>query len=857
VQALRQCDGEHVQCLLLVRDDFWLATTRFLGELEVDLLQGDNTAVVDLFDLDHARRVLSAIGRALGKLPESPAAMSEEQREFLKMAVAGLAEDGKVICVRLALFAEMIKGKPWLPATWKSLGGIEGIGVNFLEETFTSPAANPKHRLHQKAARAVLTALLPESGTDIKGKMRSRKDLVVASGYADRPKEFAELMRILDRETRLITPTDPEGTDQPDVTPSDFQAGEKYYQLTHDYLVPSLRQWLTQERRRTWRGRAQLCLEERASEWSRSRLHRFLPSFLEYIAIAFGVPRKRRTTDQRALMQAARRFYMLRWGSVLGAIVLLGFVLYQYVSSVRSATRVHRAEIAVNLLLDTRPEGVSAAIEKLETDQDLARPLLAARFHEQGTDFRKRLHAAFALAAFGQADQGFLLQAIADAPAAECKNIVAALRPCTPDVLAQLRARTDEPQLEESIRVRYAIVLLHLDDLHTAGNFLVLAPDPSRRTAFIHSFKSWHGDLRPLAEILRTHNDPAFRSGMCAALGLIEPDTLDGEERVDLQRVLSELYERAPDGGTHSAAGWALRRWKAKLPEITPTAGAPEGRYWFVNRKRMTMLRVDAGRFRMGDSEDNQAKPIHSVVLTRPFFMCDGEVSVDQFNQFMKDPKAEKPQNWPGADLKKSPSGDCPVQNVNLFPDAVLFCNWLSKSEGREPCYVRTGDKEVAKVHIYQPTFQTKEVSFEAWKWEKERNGYRLPTEAEWEYACRAGSVTGYSFGESASLLPEYGVMRESRTRPGGSFLPNAWGLYMQGNVLEWCWDRFGSYPLSEQIDPCGPVTGGARVLRGGFYDVAPVLRRSGARFSDDSPIARFLIHGFRVVCDAPEQPDH
>src|SRR5262249_41198067 len=69
VQALRQCDGRHIQCILLVRDDFWLATTRFLRELEVDLLQGHNTAVVDLFDLDHARRVLMALGGAQGKLP--------------------------------------------------------------------------------------------------------------------------------------------------------------------------------------------------------------------------------------------------------------------------------------------------------------------------------------------------------------------------------------------------------------------------------------------------------------------------------------------------------------------------------------------------------------------------------------------------------------------------------------------------------------------------------------------------------------------------------------------------------------------------------------------------------------------
>ena len=93
----------------------------------------------------------------------------------------------------------------------QEVGGTEGVGVTFLEETFSSPQANPKHRLHQKAAQAVLKALLPETGTDIKGQMRSEAELREASGYADRPGDFDDLIRILDPELRLITPTDPGG----------------------------------------------------------------------------------------------------------------------------------------------------------------------------------------------------------------------------------------------------------------------------------------------------------------------------------------------------------------------------------------------------------------------------------------------------------------------------------------------------------------------------------------------------------------------------------------------------------------------------------------------------------------------
>jgi len=144
VQALRQCDGGNVQCIVMVRDDFWLAVSRFLRELEIRLLEAQNSALVDLFDLDHTRKVLAAFGRAFGKLSENVSAITREQKDFLKQSAAGLAEDGKVICVRMALYAEMMKGKPWTPNTLKEVGGTEGIGVNFLEETFSASTAPPE-----------------------------------------------------------------------------------------------------------------------------------------------------------------------------------------------------------------------------------------------------------------------------------------------------------------------------------------------------------------------------------------------------------------------------------------------------------------------------------------------------------------------------------------------------------------------------------------------------------------------------------------------------------------------------------------------------------------------------------------
>ena len=188
-----------------------MAITRFLRVLEVRPIEGINSAAVEPFDARHAGRVLAELGRALGRLHE-PAAPHEAR--FLEQAVKELAgPDGRVIPVRLTLLAEMLRHRDWTLATLRGLGGFEGIGEMFLEETFSAPTAPPAHRLHQHAARAVLKALLPEPSSDLKGRMRPASALRQAAGYVDRPVEFAELMALLDDELRMVTPVDPSGVE--------------------------------------------------------------------------------------------------------------------------------------------------------------------------------------------------------------------------------------------------------------------------------------------------------------------------------------------------------------------------------------------------------------------------------------------------------------------------------------------------------------------------------------------------------------------------------------------------------------------------------------------------------------------
>lgn len=339
IEALRQCDGSRIQALILVRDDFWMAVTRFLHELEVDLVPGQNVAAVDLFPPDHARHVLTKFGRAYGKISEYDTP-SPEQNAFIASVVDGLAREGTVVCVRLAVFAEMVKSREWVPATIEQVGGTDGIGERFLDEAFSARSANPRHRLHEHAARKVLQALLPDIGAQIKGHMRSREELLERSGYHQDPKAFHELLTILDSELRLVTPTDPDGlrgspgesgAQDGDGSADAHEAGTQggrieasYYQLTHDYLVPSLREWLTRAQRSSRRGRAQLLLGELTEAWQLKPDPRRLPSPLEWLSLVWWTRRSERTAAQQELMQASSRRLMrggFAWS--LGLVLLL------------------------------------------------------------------------------------------------------------------------------------------------------------------------------------------------------------------------------------------------------------------------------------------------------------------------------------------------------------------------------------------------------------------------------------------------------------------------------------------------------------------------------------------------------
>ena len=250
-----------------------------------------------------------------------------------------------------------------------------------------------------------------------------------------------------------------------------------------------------------------------------------------------------------------------------------------------------------------------------------------------------------------------------------------------------------------------------------------------------------------------------------------------------------------------------------------------------------------AGTFTMGSPKNEQERDPkketqHEVTLTKGFWMLETEVTVSMFQAFVNDSgyeyesKGNTPYGWTGSDGEPDPiyswrnpgfsqDNNHPVTCVS-WEDAIAFCKWLSTKIGLD---------------------------------------ITLPTEAQWEYACRAGSKSAYFWGDdlNGNRINSHGFPPSrtkttgkyiGKTAPVGSYQPNIWGLYdMHGNVWEWCQDRYGDYPYPDTsvTDPSGPKTGKERVFRGGCWNYSAFYCRSACR-SSGKPGIRFYNLGFRLT---------
>ena len=258
------------------------------------------------------------------------------------------------------------------------------------------------------------------------------------------------------------------------------------------------------------------------------------------------------------------------------------------------------------------------------------------------------------------------------------------------------------------------------------------------------------------------------------------------------------------------------------------------GQKVLTNSIDMKLVLIPKGTFMMGSPPDEKGSEEderrHEVTISRDYHLGMHEVTQAQYKKIMgKNPsvfqgdRVAKRHPETNRVVKEVDSANHPVEQVS-WEDAVEFCQRLS---------ALPEEKKAGRV-------------------------YRLPTEAEWEYACRAGSQMAYSFGSDEKSLVNFGWYysnSKGMTHVVGLKKANAWGLYdMHGNVWEWCADCYGEYPKASATDPRGPEDGSGRVNRGGSWGIDAVDCRSAGRGGDD-PSLRLNNLGFRVALSSSGIP--
>jgi formylglycine-generating enzyme required for sulfatase activity len=430
----------------------------------------------------------------------------------------------------------------------------------------------------------------------------------------------------------------------------------------------------------------------------------------------------------------------------------------------------------------------------------------------------------------------------------------------------------------EKRRANAAVALVRLGRPERVWPLLRHGPDPGVRSSIVNRLKPLRAKPRDLATRLERlssaavptpragqslmdailfHPETSERRALILALGEFEAEDLPPGERGPLAAKLLGTYRTDPDAGVHAAAEWTLRRWgqQETIEAIdAELKGKDRGdRRWYVNGEGLTLAVIEGPvEFRMGSPAGESDRLAGAAQrrrrIERRFAIATKEVTAAQYRRFLE----ANPTFAVGEDLGRSGPDPSGPSTGRTWYEAAAYCNWLSRREGLEECYRPNADREYAEGMEIVADFQ-------------DRPGYRLPTEAEWEYACRAGATTSRYHGRSTELLGHYAWFNRNSQEhawPCGQAKPNDLGLFdMLGNVYEWCLDDGGAKkgsqsPLGNYPDDIIRLLSDKepRVLRGGSFDSAPTYVRSAYRRMN-APSFRLNLFGFRLAWTLPDPP--
>jgi serine/threonine protein kinase/formylglycine-generating enzyme required for sulfatase activity/uncharacterized membrane protein len=791
IEALRHCDGLRTQAIVLARDDFWMRVSRFFNELEIELAERDNFQPLYLFDVNHAKKVLVLFGVAFGKFPDA-GQLNEEQERFVDEAIRLLNDRGKIICVRLVLFVETLKEKAWNVETLKQIGSIHSIGSIFLEESLNSSRANPSARFHRDAICAILRCMLPEEDTNIKARLRKRSQLALASGFDEDSKEFRLILDILEKQLRLISPSDPSETDS-------ASKADRLYQLTHDFLVPAVRDWLFQIDSQSPKGRARSRLETLSVAFEQSNDKRFIPKFLEFLAIARYLRPSELDLASRDLYWKAATKYVSQAMLLLLTVAFVGVAW----NASNYGLRKRIADTKTRYWLAVLRQGQAIPIDYLKDDVVATREALLDAESKATISEMEKANIDLGRALLGDVD-GPRLERLANSVESSGFARMAMLREGfsrnKPLAISLLKDRFAVANRTDR-KLRIALVLFHLSEPSPLESCL-----QDRSDAFEYEFAaqfisedmdSIQDYIDFLSSRVGRHASHDSLSGIVMALaGRFDASNVDESAASDWRYLVEKLFRTSKSAPMHSAAELALRKLGLDTARLLQNEDqAPFEKDWFVAPNGLTFVRIGVGGRTLNiEIRKWENGPVINHPPLQDYWISTTEVSSKLYDSFVASDSSD-PLDLP---IRTDFVFDQPAECGQIV-DAIAFCNWLSVKEGLTPWYVNSSEDPHQAIENKSEGLN---LRISNWQIANSASGYRLPNLAEFYFAAYAERKStlplrqeqGFPLtADVRSMAARHAWFAENtaydhRTelKSSGKLLPNFHGLFdLHGNAAE------------------------------------------------------------------------
>ncbi len=764
VQAIRQCDGERLQAMILVRDEFWSEISQFMQMMELSLSDGVNASSHPLMNKVHARRVLESFGRAYEMLPPFDSQLTASQKTFIDAAIDGLAQDETVLCVRIAMFAELMKNYAWDIQTISAFGGVEVAVSRFLTDAFHSQDSPMSRRSVANVCIEILRVLLPEDDRELKSASKSLTELASAANESKESVRFTQSIRCLEADLRIISPTN-------------AHSPEQHFNLAHDYLVRPIQNWLSAQDSSTWQGRAKQRLSMIASRYQREPSRANLLGIWDWLLATLAVSKARRSVEQdRVLLASGKR--AIAWISVfaLGIALIATFGIFARNEAIRAAENQRLAANSdILLFMITKSRDLHPSLQRLRDNSRIAKKEIEGLLPFENADQQRRQVLLKALlganVAIGDIDQAvsksdlgelelwkeylsdklnrdlvlkFLHHSTLTTICAEWHWLFLVRREF--QLVKQIQ-EADDPGIE-----MYKLLAFAAQD---EAPFL----DPSVRAKVAN-------DLIEVGEI----QDTTYDTRMNLAAHLIGMDEF---QRDKVPKPLVDFLEATKSDKDRSKAltsQWFLSKLEGQRVIGSPVESSQE---WRMDEPipglPFVMIHIPEGALTF-EIKDTKGIQQFGIVLNDNVWMAREEVSTGLLDVFFSEFPNYRDMDWP-----TEVSNELGATNM-LVPTALHFFNWLSDKAGLERVYAFDAEKT-----DYRRIENLPKISIDVYA-----NGFRLPTFDELRYAGIHGD-----FNSFWTLIATDEMLLRIAPPPKSpistySIYPNAWGFQgVTGSLFE------------------------------------------------------------------------